>query len=1354
MSADVSGGAAPDLQHSPHQGLSSPPDSNTALKLDGSDSELSDLEDQEEDIGDITPDHYADEGRVPVFKPTTEQFKDFKLYMSKIDAYGMKSGIVKVIPPAAWRAALPPLDDAIKTIRIKDPIKQDIMGTAGTYRQANILHQRSYNLPQWRQLCEQSEHQPPAKRGERRPNQEKMGRGVARNKPATTNAAIKKKRNGRPLKKEPKEDDDAVTDQERLPTPVSPSNKDSNDSVIIKHEADDEEDSQAKPKGGRQAKAAASVSSRRKYNRREAANRIDEAAFKDFKYQLDGEDFSDERCEELERAYWKTLTYAPPFYGADMVGSLFDERTTTWNLGNLENLLDVLGTKIPGVNTAYLYLGMWKATFAWHLEDVDLYSINYLHFGAPKQWYSISQADARRFEAAMKSIWPTDAKACDQFLRHKTFLVSPSTLLQNYNIKVNKIVHHPGEFVVTYPYGYHSGYNLGYNCAEAVNFALDSWLDYGRIAKKCDCSQAQDSVWIDVGEIERKLAGIETEDEFTDEEDEDDDGPTDLPTPPESSGDTKAKTTIRKRKRNVSDKGTDSAKKIRVRIKAPSREPCALCPNDISSYPLLQTEDGRKVHRLCASYIPETDIEASATGDIVTNMGGIDKARLGLRCGYCHSKKGACFQCSFGKCVRSFHATCAAAAGVLVEEGVRPVFGEDGTEYKERGYEFSCRFHRTKRDKKIDRETLQDDVYIREAASLLAVGDTCQMQHFGRDAKDVFAGIVVENRRSEEMLLIDILPKGDRVEVEYGCLRLPEPSDLRLPKPSANAIPMPASRKAKESLNTSKRQADDLPRKDDIFVPGFTISEFNTHDLPKNSYQVHVDLSRDFQLWHYLGKSSTEAKAQYTEDPAKQREHPRGRFLDTIPKPVQRTATSRTSMPASYPINQQALNASRTTGRSSLPASTNKADRPYIYKPRLSGSGEGYRVDPQAYRTQQSFLQHSIPPPYAYGSDPRWRPADDHTSGPYPSCHPPQTTHASTHQLPQASIGPERAATSTPTSKPNIVLGNRPLSSSNHNPQQSRPNSNSRSNYKAQNPFLKYPYLQLQHNRSPLDYKSPYSQTGGFMNGYEGNLKEYLRQNPEALFSRGRGQSLSQTRPKTPNPLLAYPQSMGQSPSLQVVKSSSKPSTTSPFHPQNISQQQSPLGTPAKSNLGDMWQKKSPSQFHPAIKQECSSMFHQSYQPPKYPETIKAPSKSPQQSAQQSSQTQPQIHGSETLPQFPTNDALSTKCASASPQGFFPSQQIVQSGSTPTLPEQVISQDTAEEFLRLSQEHPHSQLSGSFDHKPVYAHQQYFQNPKSPSQWQDPEHGDVPDVPTDSTSLIEQMMSNLKKASARGHTSV
>jgi hypothetical protein len=127
-----------------------------------------------------------------------------------------------------------------------------------------------------------------------------------------------------------------------------------------------------------------STSARRKYSRREGSAVIDEAAFKDFDYRMDISDYTPERCEELERVYWKTLTYAQPLYGADLMGTLFDDRTENWNLNKLPNLLDVLGTKVPGVNTAYLYLGMWKATFAWHLEDVDLYSINFLHFGAPK----------------------------------------------------------------------------------------------------------------------------------------------------------------------------------------------------------------------------------------------------------------------------------------------------------------------------------------------------------------------------------------------------------------------------------------------------------------------------------------------------------------------------------------------------------------------------------------------------------------------------------------------------------------------------------------------------------------------------------------------------------------------------------------------------------------------------------------------------------------------------------------------------------------------------------------------------------------------------------------------------------
>ena len=39
---------------------------------------------------------------IPVFKPTMEEFKDFEGYMNKVECWGSKSGIVKVIPPKEW----------------------------------------------------------------------------------------------------------------------------------------------------------------------------------------------------------------------------------------------------------------------------------------------------------------------------------------------------------------------------------------------------------------------------------------------------------------------------------------------------------------------------------------------------------------------------------------------------------------------------------------------------------------------------------------------------------------------------------------------------------------------------------------------------------------------------------------------------------------------------------------------------------------------------------------------------------------------------------------------------------------------------------------------------------------------------------------------------------------------------------------------------------------------------------------------------------------------------------------------------------------------------------------------------
>lgn len=78
------------------------------------------------------------------------------------------------------------------------------------------------------------------------------------------------------------------------------------------------------------------------------------------------------------------MKFSAPLYGADAPGSLFD-KGVDWNLLEIGSVLkDGLEKDIQGVTTPYLYIGSWKAMFPWHKEDLDLYSINYLHFGKPK----------------------------------------------------------------------------------------------------------------------------------------------------------------------------------------------------------------------------------------------------------------------------------------------------------------------------------------------------------------------------------------------------------------------------------------------------------------------------------------------------------------------------------------------------------------------------------------------------------------------------------------------------------------------------------------------------------------------------------------------------------------------------------------------------------------------------------------------------------------------------------------------------------------------------------------------------------------------------------------------------------
>lgn len=594
---------------------------------------------------------YYEDGGVPVFRPTMDEFADFGDFISKIEPYGMEKGIVKVIPPEQWVASLPTLHTNIRNIRIKNPIMQNINGQGGLYRLQNIEKGRTYNLPEWRALCERPENQPPAKRGESRHKNEKP----------------------------------------------------------------------------RQQKGT--------------------DPFEEFDYAYDAAEFTDERCAELEKVYWKSLAYNNPMYGADMPGSLFDESTTEWNVANLDNILNSLRVSIPGVNTAYLYCGMWKATFAWHLEDMDLFSINYIHFGAPKQWYSISQKDHKKFYNLMREMWPEEYKNCREFLRHKTFHAMPSVLKQR-NIEVNHVIHRQNEFMITFPYGYHSGFNFGYNVAESVNFATESWIPYGRESAKCQC--ISDSVGIDMDQLVRHMNGQYSEDESSSSSEEE--GVVEsrrlthgLPTPPAD----------RKRKLNFEPVTPQLKKKSKRKVYTE----CALCPNLYSDDLIpLTTDPCKRAHRTCILAVPETRIITNPiTGEeSFEGLNSIPKERCALKCLECHSSRGACFQCAQPKCTRSYHGSCAGSAGVFHGSAQENIY--------------LCKFHRPKRLPISHLET--DPLTLNYAYSLLP-GDVVQCQ-VGDNSHDIFAGIVDENCLSEQIVILRALPHStEKIEVTWKWILHP-----------------------------------------------------------------------------------------------------------------------------------------------------------------------------------------------------------------------------------------------------------------------------------------------------------------------------------------------------------------------------------------------------------------------------------------------------------------------------------------------------------------------------------------------------------------------------------------------------
>jgi len=158
-------------------------------------------------------------------------------------------------------------------------------------------------------------------------------------------------------------------------------------------------------------------------------------------------------------------------------------KETYWNLNNIPNsknsVLRHLKVGINGINVPWLYFGCLFSTFCWHNEDNYMYSINYHHKGAPKQWYGVpgTKQDADGVERVFKSYLSMKMRDVPDLLHHITTSFSPRLLGQE-GVRVCKLLQNSGEFIVTFPRAFHGGFSLGPNCGEAVNFALQDWIPH------------------------------------------------------------------------------------------------------------------------------------------------------------------------------------------------------------------------------------------------------------------------------------------------------------------------------------------------------------------------------------------------------------------------------------------------------------------------------------------------------------------------------------------------------------------------------------------------------------------------------------------------------------------------------------------------------------------------------------------------------------------------------------------------------------------------------------------------------------------------------------------------------------
>ncbi|EOA26662.1 hypothetical protein CARUB_v10022740mg [Capsella rubella] len=170
-------------------------------------------------------------------------------------------------------------------------------------------------------------------------------------------------------------------------------------------------------------------------------------------------------------------------------------RTSGWNLNNMPKLPGSLLSleDCKSVCVPRLSVGMCLSSQFWKTEKERLYSLCYLHVGAPRVWYSVAGCHRSKFKTTMKSLVPEMSGEQPKKSLDPVMIMSPYRVSME-GIPVTRCVQNPGQYVILFPGSYYSAFDCGFNCLEKANFAPVDWLPHGNVAVQLNQEQSKKSL--------------------------------------------------------------------------------------------------------------------------------------------------------------------------------------------------------------------------------------------------------------------------------------------------------------------------------------------------------------------------------------------------------------------------------------------------------------------------------------------------------------------------------------------------------------------------------------------------------------------------------------------------------------------------------------------------------------------------------------------------------------------------------------------------------------------------------------------------------------------------------------------